>query len=379
MLIAGRELLLPTTMVGNYPNPSWYIDQPWAVFPDAAGAAAVRARPGHSAAADPTAPPREAFQDAVAAIVHDQENAGLDVIADGRVYGGSSAYGQILYHYYERLTGFELPTGAEFVSPRCSGPVSIREPFHVETLTALRRATDRPVKVSYTGLQVLTLFAEDKYYGAQRELGAALAAALHEDFQRLADVGVDIIQIDEFLWSHGVGDWEIELLNRAVAGVDVAFWVHVCRSASTRPRPLLVSGGRHGFKRYVLGDDPSEITEEVPAGPLAALWPTVLDADVRALNAEALDAEDFAALRDSPWRGDVVAGVVDVRTEHVESPDAVAARIREVLAVVPAERVGLTTSCGLVKLPRLVARAKLHALVAGAALVRAELEEARRG
>ena len=98
MLIAGRELLLPTTMVGNYPNPSWYIDQPWAVFPDAAGAAAVRARPGHSAAADPTAPPREAFQDAVAAIVHDQQNAGLDVIADGRVYGGSSAYGQILYH-----------------------------------------------------------------------------------------------------------------------------------------------------------------------------------------------------------------------------------------------------------------------------------------
>jgi 5-methyltetrahydropteroyltriglutamate--homocysteine methyltransferase len=356
--IAGRDRLLPTTMVGNYPNPAWYVDQPWAVFPDAA---VLGSRS------------REAFYDAVAAIVHDQEEAGLDVIADGRVYGGSSAYGQILYHYYERLHGFQLPAGSDFVSPRCTGPVSLRVPLHTETLAAVRRVTDRPVKVSYTGLQVLTLFAKDEFYGAQRELGAALAASLNEDFRRLADAGVDVIQIDEFLWSYGVSDWEIELLNRAVAGVDVQFWVHVCRSASTRPRPLLVSGGRHGFKRYVLGDDPSATDDE--PGTLAALWPTVLDADVQVLNAEALDAADLAGLRDSPWPGEVVAGVIDVRTEQVETASEVAGRIRSVLEAVPAERVGLTTSCGLVKLNREVARAKLAALVAGAALVRAEIKD----
>src|SRR5882757_2779729 len=366
MQIAGRERLLPTTMVGNYPNPTWYMDQPWAVFPDAAGALPMRARPGVPAASEIGSRSREAFYDAVAAIVHDQEEAGLDVIADGRVYGGSSAYGQILYHYYERLSGFELPRGSDFVSPRCTGPVSLRAPLHTETLAAVRRATDRPVKISYTGLQVLTLFAKDEFYGAQRELGTALAAALNEDFRRLADAGVDIIQIDEFLWSHGVSDWEIELLNRAVAGVNVQFWVHVCRTASTRPRPLLVSGGRHGFKRYVLGDDPSGVEDEdEPTGPLAALWPTVLDADVQVLNAEALDTADLAALRDSPWPGDVVAGVIDVRTEQVETVSEVAARIRAVLDVVPAKRLGLTTSCGLVKLNRDVARAKLDALVAG--------------
>jgi 5-methyltetrahydropteroyltriglutamate--homocysteine methyltransferase len=373
MLIAGRDLLLPTTMVGNYPNPSWYVDQPWAVFPDEAGAAAVRARPGHPAAVDPAALPREAFLDAVASIVRDQEEAGLDVIADGRVYGGSSAYGQILYHYYERLNGFELPPGPEFVSPRCVGPVSIREPFHTETLAAVRRATSRPVKVSYTGLQVLTLFAEDKFYGAQRELGTALADALNEDFRRLADAGAAIIQVDEFLWSHGVSDWEIELLNRAVRGVPAQFWVHICRAGSTRPRPMLVSGGRHGFKRYVLGDDPSEVAEAEDTGPLAALWPTVLEADVRVLNTEALDAEDLASLRHSPWPGDVVAGVIDVRTQTVETPAEVAERIRAVLSVVPAQQLGLSTSCGLVKLPRESARGKLQALSEGAAIVRAEL------
>jgi 5-methyltetrahydropteroyltriglutamate--homocysteine methyltransferase len=89
---------------------------------------------------------------------------------------------------------------------------------------------------------------------------------------------------------------------------------------------------------------------------------------------EALDAADLAALRDAPWPHDVVAGVIDVRTEQVETPSEVAARIRAVLEAVPAERLGLTTSCGLVKLHRDIARAKLDALAAGAALVRAEIK-----
>lgn len=370
MLIAGREILLPTTMVGNYPNPSWYVDQPWAVFPDLAGAAAGRARTGNADALDPDGRPLEAYLDAVAAIVHDQEEAGLDVIADGRVYGGTSDYAQILYHYYERLTGFQLPAGTGMISPRCTGPVSARCSFHAETLAAVRRATSRPIKVSYTGLQVLTLFANDEHYGAQRDLGAALANAMREDFQRLADAGVDIIQIDEFLWAHGVSGWEIELLNKATAGIDVQFWIHVCRGASNRPRPLLVGGGRHGFKRYVLGD---QTEPDDDCGPLDALWPTVLDANVNVLDFEALNAEDMAGFKASPWTGDLAAGVIDVRDTEVESADTVAARVREVLRVVPANRLALTTSCGLVKLPREVAFAKLAALVAGARLVRAEL------
>jgi 5-methyltetrahydropteroyltriglutamate--homocysteine methyltransferase len=57
----------------------------------------------------------------------------------------------------------------------------------------------------------------------------------------------------------------------------------------------------------------------------------------------------------------------------IESPEQVADRIRKVLAVLPPERVYLTTDCGLKPLSRLVASMKLKALVAGAEIVRAEL------
>jgi 5-methyltetrahydropteroyltriglutamate--homocysteine methyltransferase len=70
---------------------------------------------------------------------------------------------------------------------------------------------------------------------------------------------------------------------------------------------------------------------------------------------------------------DVLVGVVDVATHRVETPDEVAATIRRALAHVPPARLYPCTNCGMVPLPREVARGKLHALGAGARLVRREL------
>jgi 5-methyltetrahydropteroyltriglutamate--homocysteine methyltransferase len=83
---------------------------------------------------------------------------------------------------------------------------------------------------------------------------------------------------------------------------------------------------------------------------------------------------DVAVLRDLPQDKAVHAGVIDVRDLEVEQPEQVAARIRAVLDVVPAERVTLTTDCGMKQLPRTVARAKLASLTEAATIVRAELE-----
>ena len=94
MLIGGQDILLPTTMVGNYPNPRWYDGHGFATLP--------RGEVIHDSIS------KEAFEDVVGAIVHDQEAAGLDVISDGKVYGGDSPYGTILYYYLERMSGYKL-------------------------------------------------------------------------------------------------------------------------------------------------------------------------------------------------------------------------------------------------------------------------------
>ena len=61
MLIGGQDMLLPTAMVGNYPNPRWYDGQAFAVLP--------KGEFIHDSIS------KEALEDAIGAIVHDQEAA----------------------------------------------------------------------------------------------------------------------------------------------------------------------------------------------------------------------------------------------------------------------------------------------------------------
>ncbi len=83
--------------------------------------------------------------------------------------------------------------------------------------------------------------------------------------------------------------------------------------------------------------------------------------------------EDADLLRKIPSDKKAHVGVIDVRTLEIEHPEQVAERTRKVLKHIDAERVTLTTDCGLKQLPRVVAIEKLRALAEGAAIVRREL------
>jgi len=78
-------------------------------------------------------------------------------------------------------------------------------------------------------------------------------------------------------------------------------------------------------------------------------------------------------LRNLPQDKSVQVGVLDVRSNAIESPQTIAARIRKVVAAVSPDRVVLSTDCGMKPLARMVAKMKLGALAEGARLVRAEL------
>ncbi|MFC4941908.1 cobalamin-independent methionine synthase II family protein [Pseudonocardia sp. GCM10023141] len=370
MRVGNQEMLLPTTMVGKYPEPRWWKGQAFARYPG---------RPGKVVF---DAISEESYNDVIQCIARDQERVGLDVVADGRVFDGEDSYGQLLYHYIERLTGYELdgpnlavPIYSMLYAPTCVGEVRRRYPFHVETLKAMRRSTDRPIKISYTGVGAMTAATNNLYYADIKELGLALAKAINEDLKELAGIGVDVIQLDEFVWPYGMGDWEIDCLNAAIKDVDAQIWLHVCWGNLGPSPAYLPYEGDDAHKElgvYDVARRPRHATDTTERA--RNIFPKVLGADIDVLNYEVgrVGPDDLKPLADNNWTKPFVAGVIDVKSVVAETAEEVADRIRAVMEYVPIEQLGVTTDCGLPNLKRWIAQTKLTALVEGAEIVRAE-------
>ena len=67
------------------------------------------------------------------------------------------------------------------------------------------------------------------------------------------------------------------------------------------------------------------------------------------------------------------AGLIDVKSFYIETPEDVAGRIRETLKYVPAEKLFINPDCGFFPVPRWLTFEKLKAMVAGTKIVRKEL------
>lgn len=324
---------------------------------------------------------REALEDAVGAVVKDQENAGLDIIADGRVHGDNYA-DQAVYYYFRRL-GYNLKGGhlgfpiySRLHAGTADREIRRRGAIMVEQAKALKRATAKPTKVQYTGVQVLAQCTNDLHYKSSRDRAMALAAAINEDLLEVDALGVDFIQLDEFTWPYGFEGWAIEAFNRAVEGVKNAqIIVHVC-------------WGNWGGTPAYLPDDTAQAGEifdlsqrrgEEPSAT-ASVVPKSYEADIDVLNLENCgrrsdDMSGLDVLKEHPLPANVCfwAGVIDVKSTITETAEQVADRIRRLLKVVPAEKLGVTTDCGLILLQRYIAFEKLRALAQGTERVRAEL------
>ncbi len=105
------------------------------------------------------------------------------------------------------------------------------------------------------------------------------------------------------------------------------------------------------------------------------LFPAVLEARVEQLTLEfgRRGEEDVQVFKEFDARFTLGLGVIDVKTNDVETPAIVAERIRKALEIVPVERLAVNPDCGLLHVPREVAFAKLCAMVEGTRIVRKEL------
>lgn len=369
MLINGKELLIPTSMVGNYPNPRWW------------DASFGRHFTGNQE--PPDSMNREALEDVIAAIVLDQEEAGLDIISDGRVHGDN--YADAALYYYMRRLGYNLQGGqlgfpiySRLHSGTVDQEIRRRGALMVEQAKALRRATKRLTKIQYTGPQVLAQLTNDLHYSNARDRALAIAKAMNEDIREVDALGIDFIQLDEFTWPYFYEDWAIEAFNVAVEGVKNAkIIVHVCWGNWGGTPAYYPDGSAQAGEVFDLTK--RKANANAPTATRSVV-PKSYEANINVLNLESCGrrSDDLSGLDTFkefplPDNVDFWAGVIDVKSTITETADEVADRIRRLTRFIPPERLGVTTDCGLILLQRYIAKDKLHAMVEGTKIVREEL------
>jgi 5-methyltetrahydropteroyltriglutamate--homocysteine methyltransferase len=294
---------------------------------------------------------------AIKAALKDQELAGVDIVSDGELRRDND-----IDYLLTRIPGVQIPQRSktdyyDYYEARVTEPLPEAGPLRpglAADFAFTREQTQQPVKFSFTGPFSLSRRIGGTGYADPADLVRALARWLNAQARELAGAGADLLQIDEpFLAGYPEQvELAIEAVNIVTAGVPATWALHVCYG-NRYARPLWE--GHYDF-----------------------LFPAVAAARVDALVLEFArkGLDDLRLLQQYAWDRYLGLGVIDVKAAEVEPADLVASRIRRALEFVPAERLMVNPDCGLRHLPAGVARAKLRAMVAGAAQVRAELEAA---
>jgi 5-methyltetrahydropteroyltriglutamate--homocysteine methyltransferase len=340
------DILLPTTVVGSYPQPDWLIDRDRLVH---LPPARIRAQELWRV---PEPWLEGAQDDATRLAIGDMERAGIDIVTDGEIRRESYSN-----RFATALAGVDLDHPAEVrgrssgtvVVPRITGPIRRLRPVEVRDVEFLRRHTDRTIKITLPGPFTMSRQAKNEYYRDEEELVMDYAAAVNAEIRDLKAAGADVIQLDE-PWMQARPEEARRLalpaIDRALAGIPGPTALHLCFGYAyvARDKP-----NRYAFLSELAGTAAEQISIE-------AAQPD-------------LDLADLDGLGDKK----VIFGVISMGDPRPETAATVAARIRAALRHLPPERLIPAPDCGMKYIPRDTAFAKLQALAAGTAIVRREL------
>jgi 5-methyltetrahydropteroyltriglutamate--homocysteine methyltransferase len=339
------QTLLPTCLVGSYPQPDWLIDR--AVLskqtpPRTRAEELWRVNPQWL---------EQAQDDATLIAIRDQERAGLDIVTDGEIrrVSYSSRFANALDGIDPDNSGKVVSRGGVSVSaPRVIGKIRRRHAVEVRDVKFLRANTDRPIKITVPGPFTMSQQVQNDFYETTEEMALDYAAAVNGEIRDLFAAGADIVQIDEPYMQARPNDareFGLTALNRALDGISGTTAVHICFGYALT---IKQKASVYDFLPELEGSLVQQISIET-AQPR-------------------LDCSTLAALSKI-----IILGVIDLADMRIETPEAVAARIRRALPYVPAERIVVAPDCGMKYLQRDVAYGKLRAMVEGADIVRHEL------
>jgi len=338
--------LLPTTVVGSYPQPDWLVNR------DMLSKSVPRVRMDIWRVPEPWL--EQAQDDATLVAIRDMERAGIDIITDGEIRRESYSN-----RFATALEGIDTANPGQVKArsghatpvPRVVGKIRRREAVEVRDMQFLRANTERVAKITLPGPFTMSQQAVNEFYRDEEELVMDYAAAVNAEARDLEKAGADIVQLDE-PWLRNDPEAAkrvaVKAINRALAGLKVPTIVHLC----------------FGYAALVPG-------ETKPVG--YSFLPQLADSVAQQISIEAAQPRlDLGVLQDlAPKK--VLLGVIDLNDQKAETPRVVADRIRAGLKFIGPDKLIPAPDCGMKYLPREVAFAKLEALSQGAAIVRQEL------
>jgi 5-methyltetrahydropteroyltriglutamate--homocysteine methyltransferase len=339
--------ILPTTVVGSYPQPDWLVNREMLskVVPRVRMTELWRIPEAHL---------EQAQDDATLLAIRDMERAGIDIITDGEMRRESYSN-----RFATALEGIDIETPGQVMArggrstpvPRVVGKIKRTSPVERRDMEFLRRNTDKTAKITLPGPFTMSKQAVNVHYKDDEEMAMDFAVAVNQELRDLQAAGADVIQLDE-PWVRSDPDaakrYAVKAINRALEGITVPTVVHLC----------------FGYAAVVPGDSK-------PTG--YAFLAELAGTNAQQISIEAAQPKlDLGVLKDLAGKT-VMLGVLDLGDLTIETPETVAARIRAGLKHLKPQNLVPAPDCGMKYLPRAVAFGKLRALSLGAAIVRTEL------
>ena len=372
MLRATKNIVLPTTITGSLPRPSWYTE-------NLGGRSFLDAMVNNRF--------REQYVDTVSIYLHEQELAGLDIVTDGDAHFDSDVGGQSWTNYPPRhMGGFDKdpqPTpagkgGLAFppghilhdylearVMPGINGAVTRGDLQYAAMWKVAQRMTRRPVKFGTIGPELVAFAVQDRHYKSVKDRILAISDALNAELHDLADAGCPVIQYEEpqihLLAIRKIVDevinpaFSVEVFNRTVKGLraKTEVWCHTCWGNPSQQRMF----------------------KEVQSYQTALEMLNKVDADVITFESASAHGMDLEAFGKIITDKKICIGVIDHHALQVERPEEIADHIRNALKYIPAERLVISSDCGMGRegMSRRHAYYKTVSLVLGTNMVRKEL------
>ncbi len=337
--------LLPTSTAGSLPKPSWLAEpeklwSPWKLE----GEELIAAK-----------------HDALLVTLAEQERAGIDIVSDGeqtRQHFVTTFIEHLDGVDFEKRETIRIRDRYDASVPTVVGAVSRQKPVFVEDARFLRAQTSKPIKWALPGPMTMIDTLYDAHYKSREKLAWEFATILNQEARELEAAGVDIIQFDEPAFNvffDEVNDWGIATLERAIEGLKCETAVHICYGYGIKANT--------DWKK-TLGSEWRQYEE---------IFPGIRKSGVDLVSLECQNSHVPMELIELLRGKKVMVGAIDVATSVIETPEEVANTLRKALQFVDADKLYPCTNCGMTPLSRNVARGKLHALSAGAQIIRQEL------